>query len=140
MKNNSIVSDISILIFRIMLSGIFIVAGISHLLHPEKVAGRITGAKNGGFAILFGDPFLLGLLSGYALLIFGVTFMLGIMPRWSAIVLAILLVPITITIQMGNGIMHGPLWKNIAIFGGLLFFIINNPQNHTLINIKKIKS
>lgn len=35
---------------------------------------------------------------------------------------------------MGNGLMHGPLWKNIALFGGLLFFILNNPKSFSLYN------
>lgn len=43
-------------------------------------------------------------------------------------------IPITITVQMGNGEFHGLLWKNVALFGGLLFFIINNPKVYSVFN------
>jgi putative oxidoreductase len=133
--NQSIkVSGISILIFRVCLSGIFITAGISHLLQPDKVASRIQAATLHTFASFFGDSYLLGILSGYALLIGGLAMIMGVMTRWSALVLLLVLIPITITIQLGNGIFHGPLWKNIALFGGLLFFIINNPKVYSIYN------
>lgn len=131
------VNGFSIFIFRIALSIIFIFAGVAHLVHPEKVASRINQAAFNGFAIFFGDAYLLGLLSGYALLLFGLAFMLGIYTKYSAIVLVFILIPITITIQFGNGLLHGPLWKNVALFGGLLFFIINNPSCYSLKNSSK---
>jgi len=134
MNKNVIVNGLSVLVFRVMLSGIFISAGISHIVHPEQVASRIQSAVFNEFAGFFGDPYLMGLLSGYALLIGGFALMLGILTRWSALGLFLVLIPITITIQLGNGIMHGPLWKNVAIFGGLLFFIINNPLEYSLYN------
>lgn len=132
-KKNQI-NGLSVLLLRITLSGIFIVAGVSHLLNPEGVTQRIQNAPYSGFATLFGDPHLLGILSGYVLLVFGIALLLGIFTRWSAIILFITLIPITITIQMGNGLIHGPLWKNIALFGGLLFFILNNPKSFSLYN------
>lgn len=137
MKQEIQVSGWSVLLFRTLLSGIFIVAGINHVVHPEQVSKRIHGAAMKEFALLFGDPYLLGLLSGYTLLIFGITFLLGIYTRWSAVILLIVLIPITITVQTGNGLMYGPLWKNIALFGGLLFFLINKPEAYTLLNRKK---
>jgi putative oxidoreductase len=133
--NQSIkVSGISILIFRVCLSGIFITAGISHLMQPDKVASRIQAAALHTFASFFGDSYLLGILSGYALLIGGLAMIMGVLTRWSALILLLVLIPITITIQLGNGIFHGPLWKNIALFGGLLFFIINNPKVYSIYN------
>ena len=128
------INGLSVLLLRITLSGIFIVAGVSHLLNPEGVTQRIQNAPYSGFATLFGDPYLLGILSGYVLLVFGIALLLGVFTRWSAIILFITLIPITITIQMGNGLIHGPLWKNIALFGGLLFFILNNPKSFSLYN------
>lgn len=128
------VSGLSVLIFRVCVSGIFITAGISHILQPDQVAGRIQSAAFHSFALFFGDPHLLGIVSGYALLIGGIAFLLGIFTRWSALLLFLVLIPITITIQMGNGLFHGPLWKNIALFGGLLFFIINNPKIYSIYN------
>ncbi|MFV0162633.1 DoxX family protein [Empedobacter falsenii] len=128
------INGLSVLLLRITLSGIFIVAGVSHLLNPEGVTQRIQNAPYSGFATLFGDPHLLGILSGYVLLVFSIALLLGVFTRWSAIILFITLIPITITIQMGNGLIHGPLWKNIALFGGLLFFILNNPKSFSLYN------
>ena len=135
------VNGFSVLLFRIALSCIFILAGVSHIMQPDQVAVRINKAAFRGFAEYFGDTYLLGLLSGYALLAFGITFLAGIFVRYSAVALLLLLIPITITVQMGNGIFHGPLWKNVALFGGLLFFIINNPESYTIINqFKKTRS
>jgi|SRR5690554_7939905 len=128
------INGLSVLLLRIAMSGIFIVAGISHLIHPEKVAERIQNANYSGFVTAFGDVHFLGIVVGIVLLIFGITFLLGIFTRWSAIILFLTLIPITVTIQMGNGILHGPLWKNIALFGGLLFFILNNPKSYSLYN------
>lgn len=128
------VSGLSVLIFRVCLSGIFITAGISHLLQPDQIAARIQSAVFHSFASFFGDPHLLGILSGYALLMGGIALLLGIFTRWSALLLFLVLIPITITIQMGNGLFHGPLWKNIALFGGLLFFIKNNPKVYSIYN------
>lgn len=125
------VNGLSVLLFRVCLSGIFITAGISHLLQTDQVAARIQSAA---FASFFGDPHLLGIVSGYALLVGGIAFLLGIVTRWSALLLFLVLIPITITIQMGNGLFHGPLWKNMALFGGLLFFIINNPKVYSMYN------
>jgi putative oxidoreductase len=117
-----------------LLSGIFIVAGVSHLLHPDKVANRINNAVLKNTATFFGDPYILGIITGYVLLLFGTALLLGIYTRIAAIALFGVLIPITITIQMGNGIVHGPLWKNIALFGGILFFIINNPKEYSMYN------
>ncbi len=134
MSNKIQVNGLSVLILRIAMSGIFINAGIAHLVNPHGVTQRIQNASNSSFATIFGDPHLLGILSGYVLLVVGITFLLGIFTRLSAILLFLVLIPITITIQMGNGLMHGPLWKNIALFGGLLYFIINNPKSHSIYN------
>ncbi|WP_158856906.1 DoxX family protein [Lunatibacter salilacus] len=134
MNNKILVNGISVLIFRMSLSGIFITAGISHLMHPEEVANRINSAAFGQFAGSIGDPYFLGLITGYFLLIFGLLLFSGVFTRWSALILFMLLIPITVTIQLGNGILHGPLWKNIAIFGGLVFFIVNNPKVFSIYN------
>ena len=106
----------------------------------DKVSNRIQNAPNAAFAQLFGNPELLGILSGSVLLIAGISFLLGVFIRWSALVLFLVLIPITIIIQVGNGWLHGPFWKNVALFGGLLFFIINNPKEYTLYNPSSLTS
>lgn len=134
------VSGLSVLLFRVCLSGIFITAGIAHLIHPDQVASRIQSAAFHSFASFFGDPHLLVILTGFALFVGGIALLLGIFTRWAAVLLFLVLIPITITIQMGNGLLHGPLWKNIALFGGLLFFILNNPKVYSLFNLKIFKT
>ena len=128
------ISGLSVLLLRVALSGIFVVAGVSHLLNPDGVTQRIHNAPYSGFASMFGNPHVLGILSGYVLLIFGISLLLGVFTRWSAIILFLTLIPITVTIQMGNGILDGALWKNVALFGGLLLFILNNPKSYSLYN------
>jgi putative oxidoreductase len=134
MNKSFMVNGISVLIFRICLSGIFITAGLSHLIQPDRVATRIQTAAFNSFAVFFGNPYQLGILSGYVLLMGGISMLLGILTRWAALTLFLVLIPITITVQFGNGIFYGPLWKNVALFGGLLFFIINNPKFYSIYN------
>lgn len=134
MKKQLMVNGFSVLLFRIFLSGIFISAGITHLVDPAKVAQRINTAEFNDFATIFGDPYWLGLATGYFLLMGGTALLLGVFTRWAAAILFLVLIPITITIQFGNGLMHGPLWKNIALFGGLVFFFINNPKVYSIYN------
>ena len=134
MNKSTEVNGLSVLVFRILLSGIFISAGITHLIHPEQVTSRIPKAAFEFLSSFYADPNLLGILTGYALLIGGIAFLTGVFTRWSALVLFLVLIPITISVQLGNGIFHGPLWKNVALFGGLLFFIINNPKVYSIYN------
>lgn len=134
MKKEINVSNLSILILRICLSGIFISAGVSHIWDPNLIVTRIENAAYHEFAVFFGDPIRLAISTGYVLFIAGCSLLLGLMTRWSASILFLVLIPITITIQMGNGLMHGPFWKNIALFGGLAFFILNNPKAYTCYN------
>ena len=72
------VNGFSVLMLRMLLSGIFIVAGVSHLLHPDKVANRINNAVLKNTATFFGDPYILGIITGYVLLLFGTALLLGI--------------------------------------------------------------
>lgn len=132
MNKTVTVNGFSVLLFRVCLSAISVTAGITHLTKPLTIAERIDNAALHRFALSFGDPYRLGLISGYALLTGGMALMLGILSRWAAAGLFLVLLPITITIQLGNGPLHGPLWKNVALLGGLLFFIINNPKAYTM--------
>ena len=120
------VNQRSIQIFRVMLSSIFLVAGLSHLLNIEKTLQKIDQATFKGLAYIFGDPTLPIILSGTAMLLGGLSLMAGFKTKWAAIILAACLIPITLTVQVGQMNSLGPLFKNIAIFGGLLFFILND--------------
>lgn len=109
-----------------MLSAIFLVASLSHIFNIEKTIQKIDKAAFSEIAYVFGDPTIMIVLSGIAMLIGGVSLMVGYKTKWAAIILAACLIPITLTVQVGQMSTLGPLFKNIAIFGGLLFFILND--------------
>ncbi len=119
----------SVHIFRMMLSGIFLVASFSHLVKVEKTVQRIEQARFKGLAYFFGEPKILVIASGIVMFIAGLGLLTGFKTRWAAIILAAVLIPITLTIQVGQITTLGPLFKNIAILGGLIFFIINDFNN-----------
>lgn len=116
----------SVVILRIMLSLIFIVASMSHFFNTEKTVSRIENANMGFIGNLLGPPEIAVILSGVVMLIAGVALLIGYKTRIAALILIAVLIPITITIQIGQVASLGPLFKNIAILGGLLFFSINS--------------
>lgn len=120
------VSYKSVVLLRIMLSLIFIVAGISHLFNVEKTVARIGNASFGFIGRLFGSPEISVVISGIIMLIAGFALLLNVKTRYAALLLIAVLIPITLTVQVGQMSSLGPLFKNIAILGGLLFFSINS--------------
>ena len=132
MTTKILISRRSILLLRIMLSGIFLVASFNHLLNVEQTANRIDQASNKEIALVFGNPELLVILSGIIMLLAGLAFIIGYKTRWAAVILLAVLIPITLTIQVGQANTLGPLFKNIAIMGGLLFFILNDFKNEKI--------
>jgi len=129
MTTNVLVSRRSIQLLRILVSGIFLVAGFNHLLNVEKTAQRIEQASFKGLANFFGNPELLIILFGIAMLAAGFLFLIGYKTKWAALILMAVLIPITLTVQVGQITTLGPLFKNIAILGGLLFFVLNDTGN-----------
>jgi putative oxidoreductase len=129
MTTKILISRRSIKLLRIMVSGIFLVAGFNHLLNIEKTAQRIEKASFKGIAYFFGEPQWLIIISGIVMLTAGSIFLIGYKTKWAAIILMMVLIPITLTVQVGQITTLGPLFKNIAILGGLLFFIMNDTNN-----------
>ena len=123
------ISRRSIQLLRVLVSGIFLVAGFNHLLEVEKTAKRIEQASFKGIAHLFGEPQWLIIASGIVMLVAGFLFLIGYKTKWTAIFLMVVLIPVTLTVQVGQITTLGPLFKNIAILGGLLFFILNDTDN-----------
>lgn len=111
------------LAFRVLFSLIFLVAGASHLLFTDKVVGRLLKAP-GGLLPSALSPKLLVILSGAALFAGGLALAIGLLTRWAAIGLALVLVLITVTVQFGNPEGLGPLFKNVALLGGLLHWAL----------------
>ncbi|MBK5208419.1 MAG: DoxX family protein [Flavobacteriaceae bacterium] len=135
MTTKILVNHSSLQVFRVMLSLIFLVASLSHLFKVEKTLQKINEARFKGIAYFFGDPKLMIIISGIAMLIAGFSLLVGYKTKWASIVLAACLIPITLTVQVGQTTTLGPLFKNIAILGGLLFFILNdfnNTQKHKI--------
>lgn len=135
MKNRITVNGWSVRLLRMMVSGIFLIAGFNHLVNTEKTVARIEKASFKGFAHFFGEPTILVILSGVAMLVAGISFLVGFKTRWAALVLIAILIPITLTIQVGQITTLGPLFKNVAILGGLLFFVLNDFNNKPKTNL-----
>ncbi|MCS3831167.1 putative oxidoreductase [Salinibacter ruber] len=114
-----------------MLSLIFLVAGTGHLLNTGHIVERLLGAKYGFLATAVAPARPLVLLAGAALLIGGAGLLLGYRTRWAAILLILVVIPTTITIQIGRSTL-GPLFKNVAIMGGLLFFATHGAGPYSL--------
>lgn len=115
----------SLLILRASLSGIFLVAGINHLLFTENVTARLlaSGANSLIVPDVLAPPLVT--LSGVFMLIWGIALLLGFRTRMAAFGLILILIPITLTVQVGQWATVGPLFKNIVILGGLIFFALN---------------
>ncbi|MBZ9651005.1 DoxX family protein [Psychroflexus montanilacus] len=124
------VSHTSVVLLRVMLSLIFIVASISHFINTENTIQRLENAKMGFIGQLLGTPKMAVILSGVVMLIAGIALLTGFKTRLAAIVLISVLVPITLAVQIGQVESMGPLFKNIALLGGLLFFSINSNLNY----------
>lgn len=125
-------NKLTVAIFRTMLSLIFIVAGINHLIHGEGVLRKLENAAFHEIAWQMGDPRLLIFLSGIALLTGGISFAVGFKTRLAAMGLLITLIPITLIVQVGSLATLGPLFKNVAIAGGLLFFIVHGDPGYSM--------
>ena len=109
-------------LFRIMLSGIFIVAGINHLRQTKQTAARLESAPMGHLATYIADPHTLVLLASVPLIIAGIALLIGLFTPVAAMVLIAMIIPITLTVQIGDLSTMGPLFKNIGLTGGLLYF------------------
>lgn len=138
MKNEG-VNKVSVIVFRIMLSLIFIVAAVNHLFEGEKVANRLARSEMSALVTWMASPYLLVTVAGVALLIGGVGLLSGFKTRLSAILLILVLIPITLTIQVGNPEGLGPLFKNIGLLGGLIFFAVNGSLHYSIDNIANKK-
>lgn len=132
MNNSKLeVKKSSVVILRMMLSGIFIVASLNHLFNVEKTVARIEQANFGAIGQLLGSPEVAVIASGLVMLVAGIALLVGFKTKWAAILLILVLIPITLTIQVGQVQSMGPLFKNIGLAGGLLFFALNDFNFYT---------
>lgn len=116
----------SINVLRIMVSGIFLIAGVNHVAFPAHVAKRLMASPVYENMLFFMNAELLVIATGIGLLAGGIFLLLNKFTRRAAILLLLLLVPITVSVQLQGWSTAGPLFKNVAIAGALLFFIMND--------------
>lgn len=125
--------------FRILLSLIFIVAGAGHYLNHTKILSRSLMTPIG--QLISNSPISLSLLvylSGAGLLIGGLSLLFNYKRKIASLVLIVILIPITLTAQTAGEETLGPLFKNIAILGGLIFFSFSDIPGSS--NLKKTLS
>jgi putative oxidoreductase len=125
------IEKLSFALLRVFGSGIFIMAGLNHMIAPERIAGRLESAPFGYLATSIASAELLVILTGIALITGGILLLIGFKTRLAALLLALILVPITLTVQIGSTQTLGPLFKNIAIMGILIFFLVNGSKAYS---------
>jgi uncharacterized membrane protein YphA (DoxX/SURF4 family) len=101
------------------------------MIAPERIAGRLESAPFGYLATSIASAELLVILTGIALITGGILLLIGFKTRLAALLLALILVPITLTVQIGSTQTLGPLFKNIAIMGILIFFLVNGSKAYS---------
>lgn len=116
---------------RILLSSVFVAAGLQHLVATASVVERLHAARLGHLAALVGPPRVLVLASGVALLAAGLALLAGVRTRIAAVTLAALLVPISVTALAGTPGEGGALMKNVGLLGALLQ-ILAGPGRETI--------
>lgn len=118
-------------VFRCLLSLIFIVAGIGHLFRPAKLVHRLELSPGWPYLEPFFAPQFLIIATGVVLTIGGLGLLFNIRPKWSSAILISVLIPITLTVQISLDSL-GPLFKNVAILGGLILVLFGSQNERTI--------
>ena len=122
-------------VFRVTTSLIFIIGGIGHFAAHDDMLQRMNESPWRDVVGTMGDPSWLLWLSGVVFVTFGITLSLGYLTRISALLILVTLIPVTIAVHVAPG--HtGPLFKNIAIMGALLYFYANGPGRFAIDNCR----
>lgn len=131
-KRSSTYQKYSIFVFRILLSLIFILAGTRHVFQSHTVTDRLMDITLGQVVGGFISPELLVLSSGIGMVLAGIALVLGYRTQTAALVLILILIPITITVQTQGVHTLGPLFKNIGLLGGLIYFSANGSCSYSM--------
>lgn len=130
-------SALADLIFRSLFSLIFVTAGLMHIVRPEELVERLVSAPLAWMVPVLVPHRVLMVVSGLFMLPAGLGLLLGVWTKGSAVVLIALLIPITIVIDLGHTANLGPLFKNIALLGGLVHFASAGPGAFALDNRRR---
>lgn len=122
-------------LFRVMLSLIFIVAGGNHLFATSAVSTRLQNSDLSSWLTAYFSPDLLVVLAGLTLMVGGLALLLGFQSRRAALLLLLTIIPITVVIQLQGMHTLGPLFKNVGLMGGLIHFGANGSTNYALDNV-----
>lgn len=124
------------LVLRTTTSLIFIIGGLGHFGQSDEMLARMEESPWRDVINAIADPLLLLHLSGAVFVSAGVALVLGWMTRLSCLALFLTLIPITVTIHFAPGHV-GPLFKNVAILGALLFIMVRGPGAYAMDNSAK---
>lgn len=124
--------ETSRIVFRFMLSGIFFVASGNHIFNHPKIVDRLKSAPLHDLATWAASPSLLVTLAGIGLFVGGLGLLSGLKTRWSAVLLIAIVLPITLIVQVGRVSTLGPLFKNIGLLGGLIYFTAHGAKNWSI--------
>lgn len=115
-----------------MLSGIFLVAGSNHLFRTHAIVDRLEQAPFGDLVTMLAPAEWLVLSAGIALLTGGLALAMGWLTQVAAVGLMLVVIPITLVVQLEGLATLGPLFKNIGLLGGLLYFATHGPRSWSL--------
>jgi putative oxidoreductase len=115
-------------ILRVFTSLIFIYASTNHFFQSNKIFGKIS--KTAAYQFMQNEHLfkMSIILSGIIMFIGGISLLAGYKNKIAAMLLLVMLVPITLTVQLDNLSDLGPFFKNVAIAGSLLFIINYKPN------------
>ncbi len=119
-------------VFRVLFSLIFLVAGFMHIIFTDKVVTRLSMTPSAHFLMMIMPLKVMVFMAGLGLFAGGLSLLLGFWTRLSSLLLVSILIPITITVQLGGSETLGPLFKNIALLGGLIYFSYFGTQGWSL--------
>jgi putative oxidoreductase len=107
---------------RVLLSLIFLVAGLGHMFNTDKIVMKMARLPAAPLLEMLAPLSLHAIASGIILVLGGLGLLLGFKTKISSLILILVLIPITITVQLEGGETIGPLFKNIGLLGGLIYF------------------
>lgn len=119
-------------VFRALLSLIFVVAGSNHLFATSAVKERLLNTDLGNWLTTYLPAELLIILAGIGLCVGGLALLMGFKTEWAALGLLLIILPITLVVQTQGLHTLGPLFKNVGLTGGLIYFWANGSSQIAL--------